>query len=189
VCCPSSPTRRRRSDYISVHEFTNVCRNGAAPVSWQFYIVKPSGIQCANNGQNWFKSRQIAVTRGVSRPAQARITAARRTNDAGDYELSWAAVSGAASYSVILQTYTGGAGETSYYTTIRGRRVQVSRARAHTSDASLTHPCAPSGAQHVGHRLHRHTAGRPLALLRRQRRQRPGRWSYTPSVSNYEGKW
>ncbi|CEH16189.1 hypothetical protein CBOM_06055 [Ceraceosorus bombacis] len=160
---------RTRGDYISVHDFTNVCRNGQAPVQFQFYVVQTLTATCAGNGRNWFKSRPINVVRGGSKAGQAPITSARRINSNGDYEVRWNAVTGAASYNIIYQTYTSGAGETPYYTTIRGQRV----------NAGQTSVVVATGTRE---------AGRPRFFVVNVLSQ-AGVWNYAPALSNFEGRW
>jgi hypothetical protein len=104
------------SAFTAVHEFTNVCKNGQAPVSWRFYTVSS---QCFTTGQ-------IRSVKGVTRPAKVSGVSLRRANDAGDFQVSWSAVPSAVAYSVIVEYPTGTDEIGRPYLNVRGARVQVS---------------------------------------------------------------
>merc|ERR1711963_1026785 len=102
--------------YTAVHEFTGVCKNGAAPVSWRFYTT--SGTRPC------FTTDQIRVVGGVSRPPKVSGVTLRRNNDAGDFAVDWQPVARAVAYSVIVQYPTGSDEIGNPYRNVRGARVQ-----------------------------------------------------------------
>jgi hypothetical protein len=106
------------SAYTAVFEFVNVCKSGQAPISWRFYTTSPAS--------NCYTTGQIRAIGGVSRPAKVSGVSLRRANDAGDFQVSWSPVQGAAAYSVIVQYPTGTDDIGRPYTNVRGARVQVS---------------------------------------------------------------
>lgn len=112
-----------KSAFTAVHEFANVCKNGAAPVSWRFYTTSTSTCMPANYR---YTTGQVRSVSGVSRPATVSGVSLRRANDEGEFAVSWAAVSRAAAYSVIVQYPTGTDDLLRPYVNLRGARVQVS---------------------------------------------------------------
>jgi hypothetical protein len=110
------------SNFTSVHELTNVCRNGAGPVGW-FFLASDSG--CGRPANYVFTSPQIGITNGVTRPGQT-IPSGRRINDAGDYEITWTAVPNAAAYTVLFEVPTSVDDVGNPYTRLIGSRQQVS---------------------------------------------------------------
>ena len=104
------------SAFTAVHEFSSVCKDGKAPVSWRFYTTTPG---C-------FTSDQIRSVGGVSRPSKVTGVALRRLNAAGDFRVSWSVVLGAIAYSVIVEYPTGTDEVGNPYKNVRGARVQVS---------------------------------------------------------------
>jgi hypothetical protein len=103
------------SAFTAIHEFTNVCKNGQAPVSWRFFTNFP----------NCYTTGQVAVVGGVARPAQVSGVSLRRISDAGYFQVNWSAVSRAVAYSVIVE-YPVGTDEIGRpYLNVRGARVQV----------------------------------------------------------------
>jgi len=102
--------------FTAVHEFTGVCKNGAAPVSWRFYTT--SGTRPC------FTTDQIRVVGGVSRPPKVSGVTLRRNNDAGDFAVDWQPVARAVAYSVIVQYPTGSDEIGNPYRNVRGARVQ-----------------------------------------------------------------
>ena len=116
-------TNRTQSQaFTSVHELSNVCRNGVVPSAWIFYTTTEGA--CNPKGYRYTTGRINAVT--GSRPAKTNFSA-RQINSAGEVEVTWNAVSNAQSYNVFIQIptseYEGGNG---YFTTDRGARVAVS---------------------------------------------------------------
>lgn len=111
------------SAFTAVHEFANVCKGGQAPVSWRFYTSSANSACSAASYR--YTTGQIAVVNGASRPAKVTGVSLRRTNDAGDFQVNWNAVSSAATYSVIVQYPTGTDDVGDPYTNVRGARVQV----------------------------------------------------------------
>ena len=107
------------SAFTAVHEFSNVCKNGQAPVSWRFYTTSGTSNGCYTTGQ-------IRAVGGLSRPAKVAGVSLRRSNDAGDFQVSWSPVSSATAYSVIVEYPTGTDEVGNPYTNVRGARVQVS---------------------------------------------------------------
>ncbi|KAI9048474.1 hypothetical protein LZ554_007309 [Drepanopeziza brunnea f. sp. 'monogermtubi'] len=109
------------SAFTAVHEFTNVCRGGQAPVAWIFHTIWKT---CS---ASTFTSGRIPVSNSgaaVARPAQVTDVSLRRVNDAGDFEASWSPVAGAAAYSVIVEYPTGTDEAGNPYLDVRGARVQ-----------------------------------------------------------------
>ncbi|KAH8623216.1 hypothetical protein IG631_22373 [Alternaria alternata] len=106
------------SAFTAVHEFSSVCKNGQAPVSWRFYTTSGTANGCYTTGQ-------IRAVGGVSRPAKVTGVSLQRSNDAGDFEVTWSPVSRAVAYSVIVQYPTGTDEVGNPYTNVRGARVQV----------------------------------------------------------------
>ncbi|CAN9227224.1 unnamed protein product [Alternaria alternata] len=74
------------SAFTAVHEFSSVCKNGQAPISWRFYTTSGTANGCYTTGQ-------IQAVGGVSRPAKVTGVSLRRNNDAGDFEVAWSPVS------------------------------------------------------------------------------------------------
>ncbi|KAI4671030.1 uncharacterized protein J4E88_009425 [Alternaria novae-zelandiae] len=105
------------SAFTAVHEFSSVCKNGQAPVSWRFYTTSGTSNGCYTTGQ-------IRAVGGVSRPAKVAGVSLRRSNDAGDFQVSWSPVSSATAYSVIVEYPTGTDEVGNPYTNVRGARVQ-----------------------------------------------------------------
>ncbi|KAF2818599.1 hypothetical protein CC86DRAFT_472674 [Ophiobolus disseminans] len=105
------------SAFTAVHEFTNVCSGGQAPVSWRFYTTWP---EC-------FTSGQIPPVSGATRPAKVSGVSLRRANDAGDFQVSWSAVPTAAAYSAIVEYPTGTDEGTSTSVATTTRRQDVAR--------------------------------------------------------------
>jgi hypothetical protein len=104
------------SAFTAVHEFTNVCSNGQAPVSWRFYTA----------GSSCYTTDQITVVGGVARPPKVSGVSLRRANDAGDFQVSWTAAEfGVAAYSVIVEYPTGRDEIGNPYLNVRGARVKV----------------------------------------------------------------
>ncbi|KAH7130025.1 hypothetical protein B0J11DRAFT_602225 [Dendryphion nanum] len=114
------------SAFTAIHEFTNVCKGGQAPISWRFLITSPD---CFNSGQ-------IPAVDGASRPAKVSGVSIRRVNDAGDFDVSWSAVPRAAAYSVIVQYPVGRDEIGNPYLNVRGARVQATTARIPTTAKS-----------------------------------------------------
>jgi hypothetical protein len=106
------------SAFTAVHEFSSVCKNGQAPVSWRFYTTSGTANGC-------YTTEQIRAVGDVSRPAEVTDVSLRRSNDAGDFQVSWSPVSRAVAYSVIVQYPTGTDEVGNPYTNVRGARVQV----------------------------------------------------------------
>ncbi|KAF3054202.1 hypothetical protein E8E11_012018 [Didymella keratinophila] len=94
-----------QSAFTAVHEFTDVCKNGLAPVSWCFFTTSADSACSASNYR--FTTSQIEVVGGVSRPGKVSGVALRRANDAGDFEVGWDAVQDAVAYSVTVEYPTG----------------------------------------------------------------------------------
>lgn len=112
------------SAFTAVHEFENVCKGGADPVSWRFYTT--SANTACSSANYRFTSNQIAVKSGVTRPAKAIGVQMRRTSTTGDFEITWQPVAGASAYSVIVQYPTGTDDVGDPYLNVRGARAQVS---------------------------------------------------------------
>ncbi|KZM28727.1 uncharacterized protein EKO05_0009891 [Ascochyta rabiei] len=110
------------SAFTAVHEFTNVCKSGQAPVSWRFYTT--SANSACSPADYRYTTGQIRTVGGVSRPAKVSGVTLRRANTAGDFQVGWSAVAGAAAYSVIVQYPTGTDEVGDAYTNVRGARVQ-----------------------------------------------------------------
>ncbi|KAK0103957.1 hypothetical protein ONS96_005063 [Cadophora gregata f. sp. sojae] len=112
--------------YVGVHEFTNVCKNGAAPVSWIFYTSSANSA-CSSDSYRYTGGRIPVFSNGavVTRPAKPASYSLRRINVAGDFEVNWSAVSTAAAYSIIVQYPTGTDEVGNPYTNQRGARVQA----------------------------------------------------------------
>ncbi|KAF7198587.1 hypothetical protein HII31_00326 [Pseudocercospora fuligena] len=121
-------TNRTQSQaFTSVHEFTNVCRNGAAPVAWVFYTTSANSA-CTSRDYRYTTGRINAVS--GSRPAKTTFRG-RQLNAAGDIEVIWNAVNGAQSYNVFVQIPTSSYEDNSgYFTTDRGARVSSGTTRA-----------------------------------------------------------
>ncbi|XMA07803.1 hypothetical protein WAI453_000594 [Rhynchosporium graminicola] len=114
------------SAFTAVHEFANVCKAGAAPVSWIFYTS--SAISACSSVSYRFTSGSIPVFSNgavVTRPAKPASYSLSRVNDAGDFLVTWSAVSVAAAYSVIVEYPTGTDEIGRPYTNVRGARVQA----------------------------------------------------------------
>ncbi|KAG9195034.1 hypothetical protein G6011_00154 [Alternaria panax] len=105
------------SAFTAVHEFSSVCKNGQAPVSWRFYTTSGTANGCYTTGQ-------IRAVGGVSRPAKVTGVSLRRSNDAGEFTVSWSAVTRAVAYSVIVEYPTGTDDVGNPYKNVRGARVQ-----------------------------------------------------------------
>jgi hypothetical protein len=116
-----------QSAFTAVHEFANICKNGQVPVSWRFYTTSANSA-CSSSSYR-YTTGQIRATSGVTRPAKVSNVSIRRTNDAGDFMISWAPVTNAVAYSVIVQYPTGTDEIGRPYTNVRGARVQVSSGR------------------------------------------------------------
>jgi hypothetical protein len=114
-----------QSAFTAVHEFTSVCRDGQAPVSWRFFTTSANSA-CSSSSYR-FTTGQIEVVGGVSRPAKVSGVALRRANDTGEFEVDWDAVQDAAAYSVIVEYPTGTDEVGNPYLNVRGARVQVCR--------------------------------------------------------------
>lgn len=112
-----------KSAFTAVHEFTDVCKDGSAPVAWVFYTTSTNS--CGAPAGYRYTSPRVDVVGGVSRPAKVAGTALRRTNAAGDFTVSWAAATGAAAYSVIVEYPTGTDEAGNPYRNYRGARIQV----------------------------------------------------------------
>ncbi|KAL2065172.1 hypothetical protein VTL71DRAFT_4313 [Oculimacula yallundae] len=114
------------SAFTAVHEFTNICKNGAAPVSWIFYTSSANSA-CSSSSYRYTSGRIPVFSNGavVTRPAKPASYSLRRVNDAGDFLVSWSAVSGASAYSVIVEYPTGTDEVGNPYTNVRGARVQA----------------------------------------------------------------
>jgi hypothetical protein len=112
------------SAFTAVHEFTNVCKGGQAPVSWRFFTTS-ANTACSPSTYRYTTS-QIRTINGSSRPAKVSGISLRRINDAGDFQVNWSAVATASAYSVIVQYPTGTDEIGRPYLNVRGARVLVS---------------------------------------------------------------
>lgn len=107
--------------YTAVHEFSATLRNGQAPVAWVFRTT--SANSACHDASYRFNSGRISVTRNVARPVQVTGLAARRTSDAGDWFVSFNALSGATSYNVLAKGFFSGDEVGNPYTNFRGERL------------------------------------------------------------------
>lgn len=114
------------SAFTAVHEFSNVCKNGQAPVSWRFYTT--SANSACSSASYRYTTGQIQSVGNVSRPPKVSPSL-RRINDNGDFEVSWSPVNGAAAYSVIVEYPTGTDEVGDPYRNVRGERVQASNVK------------------------------------------------------------
>ncbi|KAF9691217.1 hypothetical protein EKO04_010551 [Ascochyta lentis] len=122
------------SAFTAVHEFANVCKGAQAPVSWRFYTTSANSACSAADYR--YTSGQIPTVGGVSRPGKVGGVALKRANEAGDFQVTWSAVSGAAAYSVIVEYPTGEDEVGNPYTNVRGARVQGTTATVPTTARS-----------------------------------------------------
>ncbi|KAG4419310.1 hypothetical protein IFR04_007544 [Cadophora malorum] len=114
------------SAFTAVHEFTNICKDGAAPLAWIFYSGSANSA-CSVSSYRYTSGRIPVFSNGtvVTRPAKAASYSLRRINDGGDFQVNWSAVSTAAAYSIIVQYPTGTDEVGNPYTNQRGARVQA----------------------------------------------------------------
>ncbi|PVH89186.1 hypothetical protein DL98DRAFT_579887 [Cadophora sp. DSE1049] len=114
------------SAFTAVHEFTNVCKNGAAPVS-QIFHTSSANSACSAASYRYTSGRIPVFNNGavVTRLAKPASYSLRRLNDAGDFQVNWSAVSTAAAYSIIVQYPTGSDEVGNPYTNQRGARIQA----------------------------------------------------------------
>lgn len=185
-CVLHSAVHSPLSTFTSVHEFANICKNGVAPTSWRFVVAKPANVACASS--NYFNTNPIAAVSAV-RPAQPRISSARRVNDKGEFELQWPAVSGAVAYTALVKSYSNGAGETPYYTTLVGERSTVSKSQTYVLRRSSSTDSAlilqtNSAVVETG----RLQQGLPRFFAVNAVNSQ-GVWSYTPDVVDYPANW
>ncbi|EKD12914.1 uncharacterized protein L3040_005773 [Drepanopeziza brunnea f. sp. 'multigermtubi'] len=154
------------SAFTAVHEFTNVCRGGQAPVAWIFYTTAKT---CS---RSTFTSGRIPVFNGgatVTRPALVPDVSLRRVNDAGDFEASWSPAAGAAAYSVMVQYPIGTDDAGDPYLDVRGARVP--KGRTNTTVATTTR------RRDVARKVIVHAV------------DDKGLWSFTINVRAVEGSW
>lgn len=114
-----------QSAFTAVHEFADVCKGGQAPVSWRFFTT--SANRACSSPAYRYTTGQINVVGGVSRPAKVGGVTLRRANGAGDFEVSWSSIQGAAAYSAIVEYPTGTDEVGNPYLNVRGARVPVSK--------------------------------------------------------------
>ncbi|KAI5366419.1 hypothetical protein Slin15195_G079390 [Septoria linicola] len=121
-------TNRTQSQaFTSVHEFSNVCRNGAVPTAWIFYTTSANSA-CTSRDYRFTTGRISTVT--GSRPAKTTFTA-RQINSAAEVEVSWSSVANAQSYNIFVQIPTRPYEDRSgYFVTDRGARFSSSTTRA-----------------------------------------------------------
>ncbi|PBP18438.1 hypothetical protein BUE80_DR010719 [Diplocarpon rosae] len=103
------------------HEFTDVCKDNQAPLSWEFYTTtKP----CS---RNYYTSGPVPVSRSgdpVTRPAQVDGVLLYPSGSQGDFTAYWKHVADAAYYSVIVQYPTQSAeNEDTVFMQLGGARI------------------------------------------------------------------
>lgn len=96
-------TNRTQSQaFTSVHEFSNVCRNGVAPSGWVFYTSSANSA-CTSSSYR-FTTGRITTTTGT-RPAKTNFSG-RSINAAGEIEITWTGADGAQSYNAFIRIPT-----------------------------------------------------------------------------------